>query len=127
VLSQVAWAAAASVEAAPIRTTGVPDVGALLLESPRVQAAPSEADFGPGSSTCSSFEGEAGVVTPGRLGPSDFELLRVVGQGAFGKVISCFIIQTISASCKGLCFEHEMVVACRFSRSVKRTPDTYMP
>ena len=31
--------------------------------------------------------GEArGPATPARVGPNDFELLRVVGQGAFGKV-----------------------------------------
>lgn len=28
----------------------------------------------------------AAQTTPARLGPNDFELLRVVGQGAFGKV-----------------------------------------
>ena len=27
-----------------------------------------------------------GPATPARVGPNDFELLRVVGQGAFGKV-----------------------------------------
>lgn len=29
------------------------------------------------------------VYSPTKLGPSDFELLRVVGQGAFGKVSDC--------------------------------------
>lgn len=58
----------------------------MVLDSPRVHAVP--AHLAPDSSAGSSIDDEAGTLSPGKMGPANFELLRVVGQGAFGKVIT---------------------------------------
>ncbi|BDA45563.1 Ribosomal protein S6 kinase beta-2 [Coccomyxa sp. Obi] len=68
----------------PLRSADLTAIGAMVLDSPRVQAVPS--DLATGSSAGSSIDGEEGTVSPGKMGPTNFELLRVVGQGAFGKV-----------------------------------------
>lgn len=75
-----------SLQATPHRGSDVPDIGAVVLESPQVPHMLS--DFATGSSAGSSVDGEASPVIAGKFGPNDFELLRVVGQGAFGKVSS---------------------------------------
>ena len=63
-------------------------MGATVLESPCIAVAPLPGELrGDSSSGGSSFgDGELSEVSPGKLGPADYELLRVVGQGAFGKV-----------------------------------------
>ena len=80
-----------SAETTPLRASELPAIGAVVLDSPVVVVqqphAPS-ALRGDSSSGGSSYgDGDlGGVISPGKLGPSDYELLRVVGQGAFGKV-----------------------------------------
>lgn len=77
--------------ATPLRSADLAAIGAMVLDSPRVHAVPS--DLAPGSSAGSSIDEEAGTVSPGKMGPTNFELLRVVGQGAFGKVLPCSFSQ----------------------------------
>ncbi len=87
---QAAWARGTSNTSAetatPLRSADLAAIGAMVLDSPRVNV---PLDLAPSSSSAgSSIDGEAGSdVSPGKIGPSNFELLRVVGQGAFGKVL----------------------------------------
>ena len=81
--------------ATPLRSADLAAIGAMVLDSPRVLAVPS--DLAPGSSAGSSIDEEAGAISPDKMGPTNFELLRVVGQGAFGKVSPCFLSQRIPA------------------------------
>ncbi len=87
-LLQAAWPRGNSNTSAetttPLRSADLVAIGAMVLDSPRVAAVPS--DLATGSSAGSSIDGEGGTVSPGKMGPTNFELLRVVGQGAFGKV-----------------------------------------
>lgn len=66
-----------------------------VICSPRVPSP--RGDFSDGEFFCDSQQhsevvtiGDASVAKiPEKVGPSSFELLRVVGQGAFGKVSPC--------------------------------------
>ena len=82
--------AVTSSETTPLRASELPAIGAVVLDSPIVPAQPHmpAALRGDSSSGGSSYgDAEAGgAASPGKLGPADYELLRVVGQGAFGKV-----------------------------------------
>jgi len=49
------------------------------------------------SNSTASSSSDLEVGAP-RVGPSDFELLKVVGQGAFGKVRSCLLVYTTSGA-----------------------------
>jgi len=76
-------APAPAAAAAPPAPRTPPPLATLVVESPCVdvpalQAAPE------GTGSESGGEGGGGHA-PGRVGPADFQLLRVVGQGAFGK------------------------------------------
>ena len=76
-------APAPAAAAAPPAPRTPPPLATLVVESPCVdvpalQAAPE------GTGSESGGEGGGGDAA-GRVGPADFQLLRVVGQGAFGK------------------------------------------
>ena len=89
-----------SAEVTPLRPNELPGgLGAVMLDSPCV-AVPLAGELrGDSSSGGSSFDGEISEVSPGKLGPGDYELLRVVGQGAFGKVgCSCVSAAAPSSS-----------------------------
>lgn len=76
-----------SAEATPLRAGELPGaICAVVLDSPCVPPEALPAELAGGSdSGGSSFDTEASL-SPGKLGPADYEMLRVVGQGAFGKV-----------------------------------------
>ena len=90
-----------SAEATPLRPSELPAIGAVVLDSPCVQQALPVELHGDSDSGGSSFDVE-GSLSPGKLCPADYELLRVVGQGAFGKVHPGALPSCMHA-CRSLC------------------------